>query len=267
MRHPFFDVPVPSVLGHRGAGGEAPENTLPSFRRALELGAHILESDLHCSADGVPVLAHDPEVDRVTGGTGAISRLRLVELQRLDAGARFTTDCGSSFPFRGQGVVIPTLESVFDMFPAARFNLEVKAAAAVVATIDLIEKFERADRTLLAAADDETMASVRARLRERGVHAAVGASTGEVLAFIRAAQAGSPPDPGVMALQIPTEFGGQPLITPELIARAHAHEIAVHAWTINEESEMQRLLDLGVDGLVTDYPGRMVELLARRGAG
>ena len=119
-------------------------------------------------------------------------------------------------------------------------------------------------KDLLAAAEDATMARVRTRLRERGVTPAIGASTGEVLAFVRSAQAQSPPDPGVMALQIPTDFAGRPLVTPELIAHAHAYDIAVHAWTVNEESEMERLLDLGVDGLVTDHPGRMVELLARR---
>lgn len=266
MTHPFFEVPVPTVLGHRGAAGDAPENTLVSFARALEVGAHILESDVHVTADGVAVLAHDPRVDRICNGSGAIEDLPVAALQELDAGARFSPDGGASFPFRDQGLVIPTLEAAFATFPEARFNLEVKHAGAVAPTVELVEKFGRADITLLVAGETDIMASLRAELARRHVSPALSASVGDVLAFVQAALSGAAPDPGVMALQIPAEFAGGPLITPELVAHAHAHGVWIHAWTINEEAEMARLLDLGVDGLVTDFPERMVRLLARRRA-
>jgi glycerophosphoryl diester phosphodiesterase len=265
MLHPFFEVPVPTIIGHRGAAGEAPANTIASFRLAAEQGAHILESDVQLTADGVAVLAHDPVVDAVTEARGAIADMSFAELRALDAGHRFTQDAGASFPMRGQGHEIPSLEAALAAFPRERFNLELKARAALGATLRAIEKFDCADRTLLAAEDDATMKEIRDATRSRGLPTAIGASVGEVVGFVRAALEGRPPPEGIMALQIPTEFAGNPLITPPLISHAHAHHILVHAWTINEPDEMTRLLELGVDGIVTDFPSRMVELLEPRG--
>lgn len=265
MPHPFFEVPVPTVIGHRGAAGEAPANTIRSFRLAARQGAHILESDVQLTADGVAVLAHDLEVDQVTEGSGALADFTFDELRRLDAGHRFSPDAGASFPMRGRGLEIPSLEAVFDAFPGERFNLELKVPAALDATIELIQKFDRADLTLLAAEHDPTMEAIREQTRSRGLAPAIGASVGEVVGFVRSALEGRPPPAGVMALQIPTEFGGNPLITPPLISHAHAHGVLVHAWTINEPAEISRLIEMGVDGIVTDFPARMVRLLKRRG--
>ncbi len=265
--HPYFDVPRPTVLGHRGSAGSAPENTLASFALALEQGADILESDVHVTADGVPVLIHDPEVDRTTDGEGLVSALTFDELQALDAGFRFGDEASGTFPERDRGHRVPSVEQAFERFPDARFNLEIKApgVALAAALLELIGRFDRADRTLLTAGEDPDMASLREALAASDVAPARGASRADILAVVQAALESRAPETDSMAIQIPDEFAGKPLVTDELVRHAHAHCIAVHVWTINEPSEMQRLLDLGVDGLVTDHPGRMAELVRARG--
>jgi glycerophosphoryl diester phosphodiesterase len=267
MAHPYFDLPRPVVIGHRGAAGERPENTLAAFARGLEAGAAILESDLHLTRDGVVVMAHDDTVDRTTDGSGPLRGFSFAELAKLDAGYHFSTDGGSSFPFRGRGLRIPTLEEGFNAFPGVRFNLELKhdGAALVERTVALVKRQKREAITLLTAEGDALMARLRSHLKATGVAVAVGAAAGDVLRFVRAALDGSAPPPGVMALQVPATFAGRPLVTRELVRYAHAHEVQVHVWTINDPPEMEQLLALGVDGLVTDFPERMRRVLGRRG--
>ncbi len=267
MAHPYFDVPRPTVLGHRGAAGDAPENTLLAFERGLSQGAHILESDVHLSRDGIPVLIHDPVVDRTTEASGAVGELSLAELRELDAGYRFSPDAGETFPFRGTGLRIPTLEEAFATFPRARFNLELKAdrPGLVERCVELIKARAREALTLLTAEGDAIMGRIRDELQRTGVAPALGASVSDTVEVIRATLEKRPPSTDSMALQIPTEFSGRPLVTPELVAHAHAHGIAIHVWTINARAEIDALLDQGADGIVTDYPGRMVKWIAQRG--
>jgi glycerophosphoryl diester phosphodiesterase len=262
MLHPFFDVAHPIVIGHRGAAGNYPENTLPSFEAALAEGAAILESDVHVTADGVPILLHDPTLERVCGVPDAAQGLDFAALRRHDAGAGFRTDDGDR-PFLGRQIRVPSLEEAFERFPEARFNLEIKCPgdAVLYATLRLIERFERADRTLLTSAEDAIMRSLRAAVAASGLRPALGASPAEVLAVIENAQGKGPMPADVMALQIPATFGGQPLVTPPLVEHAHAHDIEIHVWTVNELDEIERLLALGVDGIVTDHPGRMARWL------
>jgi glycerophosphoryl diester phosphodiesterase len=268
MSHPFFRVPQsrPQILGHRGAAGTAPENTLEGFAEGLRRGADILESDVHLSRDGVPVLLHDPEVDRTSDGNGAVGDLKLEEIQKLDAGYRFALEGTETFVCRGQGLRIPTLEEAFRRFPDARFNLELKAGGELCArrVIELVKALDRENRTLLTAGDGSLMDQIVACAREQNVHPAFGASARDAGAFARSAAQRLAPPPTPMVLQIPVGFGDHVLVTDALIAHAHAHQVHVHVWTINEEKEMMRLLDMGVDGLVTDFPGRMKELLQRR---
>jgi glycerophosphoryl diester phosphodiesterase len=268
MGHPYFQLPTPIVIGHRGAAGEAPENTLVSFERGLADGAAILESDVHLTRDGVVVMLHDELVDRTTDGSGRVRDLGVEELAQLDAGHSFSTDDGRNFPFRGRGVRIPTFEEALTKFPGARFNLELKAddPELVERTLELVRRTGRAERTLLTAATDALMDRLRTRASALRVPVALGAAAGDVLRFVRAGLDGSAPPPGPMALQVPADFAGRPLVTPELVRHAHAHGVHVHVWTINEEAEMERLLDLGVDGLVTDHPARMRALVTRRSA-
>jgi glycerophosphoryl diester phosphodiesterase len=266
MPHSFFALRGPLVFGHRGACGECPENTLVSFERALAQGADVLETDVHVTRDGEIVVLHDADVARTTDGRGEIAQLDFAEAARLDAGYRFRGADGAA-PFRGRGLRIPRLAELLATFPDARFNIELKACdpRLVAGVLGLLRG--REERTLLAAERDDTMALLRAAVRERGSGVALGASLGDVLGFVRAAVAGSAPPAGPMALQIPAEFAGRPLVTPELLAFARAHGVQVHVWTINEPAEMARLLALGVDGVMSDFPGRLRAVVdAARGA-
>jgi glycerophosphoryl diester phosphodiesterase len=264
--HPFFALATPIVMGHRGCAGEAPENTLASFARALADGAAVLETDVHLTRDGEPVLIHDDEVDRVTDGSGRVADFDLVALQKLDAAHHFSRDGGRSHPERDRGHRVPSLREVLAAFPGARFNLELKEdlPGLVEETLAAVAEAGRCDTTLVTSGDDSLMRRLRARLAGADPAPALGASPAEVAGFAISALRGGAPPAGPMALQIPTEFAGQPLVTPALVAHAHRHGVQIHVWTIDEEDEMERLLDLGVDGIVTDFPARMVALLARR---
>lgn len=262
MSHPFFALEGPVVFGHRGASGERPENTLASFEHALAQGAQVIETDVQLTRDGEVVLLHDANVARTTDGRGDVAELSAAELERLDAGFQFRALDGSA-AFRGRGVRVPRLEEALARFPGVRFNIELKRCHAplVASVVALVRRFGRERLTLLAAERDDTMALLRAELRERDVPAATGASLGDVLGFVRAAIAGEAPPPDPMALQIPAEFVGRPLVTRELVDFAHRHGVRVHVWTINEADEMRRLLALGVDGLMSDFPGRLREVV------
>jgi glycerophosphoryl diester phosphodiesterase len=261
--HPYFDLPRPVSIAHRGCAGEAPENTIPAFERALAQGAGMLESDLQLSGDGVPILIHDAIIDRVTDAAGSVADFTAEELQRFDAGYHFSADGGQTHPYRNRGVRIPSLEEAFHRFPDTRFNLELKAPgpALIAATLELVAEFRREAITLLTAGDDEIMVRLRDRLGGLAKPIAQGAIERDIRDFLRYASEGTPAAPGPMALQIPADFGGQPLVTESLIEFAHTAGIEVHVWTINDPAEMRRLLDLGVDGIITDYPGRLVDVI------
>lgn len=258
MVHPFFELPRPIVFGHRGASGERPENTLVSFERALEQGADVLETDVHLTSDGEVVVLHDANLARTTGVARDVSAVSWAELSELDAGHGFVRADGST-PFRDSGVRVPRLAELLERFPRVRLNIELKRTEPrlVHAVLDLLAEHAREAITLLAAESDETMRLLRSAVRERASGVALGASVGDVLGFVRAALDGARPPAGPMALQIPPEFLGEPFVTPELIAHAHAHGVQIHVWTINDEGEMRRLLALGVDGVMSDYPGRL----------
>lgn len=278
-RHPFFDAPAPTILGHRGAAGEAPENTLLAFRTGLAAGAHMLESDVHRTRDGVAVLIHDAELERTTERRARVDELDWAELRELDAAYRFQPgradgtsetdgaipDASEEAPLRGRGHGIPSLVDAFEAFPEARFNLEIKAAEPDFAAevVALTREVGREHTTLLTAGDDGIMAGLREAMRRAGSRAALGASLADIVEFAKSAVSGEPPASDSMALQIPAVFAGQPLVTPALVEHAHRFGAAVHVWTIDDEAEMERLLELGVDGLVTDYPTRMAKVLRR----
>jgi glycerophosphoryl diester phosphodiesterase len=263
MAHPFFALPRPLAIGHRGCAGEVPENTLASFARGAADGAVVIETDVHLSRDRVPVLLHDDDVARVTDGSGAVRDLSLAEIQRLDAGHRFTAADGST-PYRGAGLRIPSLAEALDALPGMRFNLELKEDCPEISerVLAVIRKAGREELTLVTSGEDALMEKLRAAVRRDGSAVALGASTGDVARFALAARDGVAPPPGPMALQIPTRFAGAPLVTPALLAAAHAHGVHVHVWTVNEPREIAELLDLGVDGVISDFPARVVRAAA-----
>lgn len=254
------------ILGHRGSAGSAPENTLLSFQRALDDGAHVLESDIQVTSDGVPILLHDSSVDRTTNGSGETAALSLKEIRALDASARFAPLVDTPLAPPAGPIRIPTLREAFEQFPDTHFNLEVKADSPTLLSevTSLVAEMEREDRTLLTAGEDRIQESLRQELKRRGLQPALGASLADVLETIRSAQRGDAPLTDSMVLQIPRYFGNEPLVTPELVAHSHLHDIQIHVWTINDSEEITELLDLGVDGIVTDLPGRMAQLLAKR---
>jgi glycerophosphoryl diester phosphodiesterase len=253
----------PIVIAHRGGALLWPENTLLAFENAVRLGVDMLEMDLRSTADGVPVVLHDPTVDRTTEGTGRLRDLPLAELRRFDAGYRWSDDGGRSFPYRGRGVTVPTLEEVLRAFPGTPMTLELKEADP-----ELLEKvcsslrtFGANHRALVASFDVDALRAFRRLCPE----VATSATASEARRFVLLSKATTTPPyvPPAQALQLPERYGPLRVLTPGLIAAARANDLPVHAWTINEEADMRRLLDLGVDGIVTDRPDLLLELLGR----
>ncbi|MGH7770009.1 MAG: glycerophosphodiester phosphodiesterase [Candidatus Binatia bacterium] len=262
----FFSGPRPRIIGHRGAAGEAPENTLPSFQRALADGAALVELDVRASADGEIVIIHDESVDRTTDGHGAVNDLSLAELKRFDAGYRFTKDAGATYPYRGQRLEIPTLAELFAFLPEAKAIVEIKQSSPsmVKRVIETVLQAGKERDVLLATEEDRIMTEIRAELGAGDPPMATGFCYGEVAAFVGwlekgAAAAFRPPG---QAMQLPREFQGRTLVSAETVQAAHALDAEMFVWTINDLDEMARVLSLGVDGIITDYPGRLRALLA-----
>lgn len=253
----FFAGDTPRNIAHRGGVGLFPESTLVAYRGALDLGVPMLEGDLHMTSDGVIVVNHDATVTRTTDGRGMIVDMTLAEVKTLDAGYRFTPDRGESFPYRGQGVEIPTLAELFTEFPEVPFTLEIKQfnpkiEAEVVA---VIEEFDMVDQVCVTSFID----GVNLRLRRLNPEICTGSGVLEMIAFallpVEAMQAIGFP---AKALQMPWQL--EPIL-PMLIEKAHQMEIEVHVWTVNDTAVMERMLALGVDGIITDYPDRLQQLL------
>lgn len=266
MSHlPFFAGNKPRIVGHRGAMGVAPENTLPAFQRALDDGAGFVEMDVRGTKDGQVVIIHDASLNRTTNGRGPVSRRTLSELKTLDAGYRFTPDKGISYPFRGRQITIPTLGEFFSTFPQARALVEIKPVptAMVTRVVETICRLGKQEQVLLATEDDRVMRDARAEIDRLGVSLATGFSRGEVASFMRWVAGGAndrflPPG---QALQIPCEYGGAVLVSEQTIRSAHDLGIEMFVWTVNDVDEMARLLALGVDGIITDYPARLRALM------
>ncbi len=254
MGHAFLQGIRPRVFGHRGAAGLAPENTLPSFALGLELGADILELDVHGTRDGEIVVFHDPTLERTTNGEGLVRERSLAQLRELDAGYHFSRD-GRDFPYRGQGVRVTTFEELLRRFPGARCNVEVKQGEPAIAAdvVNLIRRMGAVDRVLLAAEHGDIMDDIR----RHGTEIATSFSTTDAIDFFGRVQRGDLGDyhPPGCALQIPARIGDTILASTETIAAAHALGLEMHIWTINQADEMEDLLRLGVDGIISDLPG------------
>jgi glycerophosphoryl diester phosphodiesterase len=263
MKSRYLDPPRPRLFGHRGASAHYPENTLPAFRAAVEAGVPYLELDIWATADGYVVAHHDETLLRLCGDPRRISDVTLAELQKLDAGLGFSPD-GSNRPCFGRGITVPTLAEVFKAFPAAYFNIEVKQETPTIEAqvLAVIDSAGMADRVLLAAEQD----SIMQRLRPLCGPIPTSFSFGELAAFFGWLQGGCRGDfrpPGV-ALQIPESWEGRTLVTAETVRAAHSLGLEVHVWTVNEPRDMERLLAIGVDGLMSDYPERLVAVAGRR---
>ncbi len=255
---PFFTRhAIPRLFAHRGASGHRPENTLPAFALALEMGAPYLEMDVRMTLDGRVVVLHDETVDRTTDGSGPVTEFTFRELQGLDAGFRFSLSGLEGFPDRGRGVRVPTLEDVLRSFPGAMLNIEVKQEEPAMEgpLQDVLNRCDALDRVLLVSEREVVLN----RLRERfGPGVATGTALEEGARFAQWILGGRTGDPrlGGAALQIPEMLAGQDYVVPELIDGAHGLGMEVHIWTVNDPSRMRRFLQMGADGIMTDFPDR-----------
>jgi glycerophosphoryl diester phosphodiesterase len=249
-------------FAHRGASARAPENTLEAFRLAVEAGAGGLELDVRMTRDGEVVVIHDATVDRVTDGSGAVAEMTLDEVRRLDAGYNFSSDGGRTFPYRGRGLRIPTLAEVYEEFPYACVNADIKEAQpeAEEAVLNVIQDAAAEGRTLVASTDYAVLRRFR---RVSGGRISTGASRREIAAFyvLSRLHIEALVSPAYEALQVPVEHRGIKLVTPRFLGAAHSRGVRVDVWTINDVAEMRRLLDLGVDVIMTDRPEVLESLL------
>jgi glycerophosphoryl diester phosphodiesterase len=251
------------VMAHRGGAALWPENTAHAFAQAVSLGVDVLEMDLHGTADGALVVIHDATVERTTDGAGRVNSLTLAQLKKLDAGYRWTNDGGRTFPFRGRQITVPTLREVLDAFPQTRLNIDIKQAqpSLVKSFCAMLRDSRATNRVTVASFSSQTLAEFRRECPEVGTSAGLE----EVLALaselqagrgIAAGKAGSP-----RVVQVPETLGGRVWLTAEVVAAAHRAGLEVHVWTVNDEAGMRRMFALGVDGIMTDYPDKLIALL------
>ncbi|MQA64217.1 MAG: glycerophosphodiester phosphodiesterase [Actinophytocola sp.] len=292
--NPWLDRRVLNIA-HQGGEIEAPSNTLFAFKTAKDKGADVLELDVHATADGELVVLHDDTVDRTTGGTGRVDELTLEEIKALDAAYWFVPDCGTchdradaDYAYRGfatgdrriprklgkshrfepNDFRIPTLREVLETFPDEFLNIEIKRTAPDTTPYEealaaLLVEFDRGTDTIVVSFSDLAVGLFTAQ--GTGVSTAPGLGT--MGAFWASVQGPLPgvPLPGHHAIQVPIEYEGLPVVTPEFVTKAHANGLAVHVWTVNDRAEMAWLIDIGADGIMTDRPTLLAEVLAERG--
>lgn len=256
----FFESNRPLVFAHRGGCALGPENTLAAFDLGIAAGAEGLEFDVHLSADGVPVVHHDATLDRTTSESGPLAARTAAELARIDAGCRFRS--GDAFPFRRQGVGIPSLRDVLRRYPDVRVIVEMKVDSremgeAVAREVHMAGALER---VCLAGYGRRSAAAARAALP--GV--ATSACHAEVQLAVYRAWAWWPlrraPFGG---FQVPERAGRLRIVSPRFVRYAHGAGLKVHVWTVDEEPDMRRLLEWGVDGLITNRPDLAVDVVRR----
>lgn len=238
------------VIAHRGGAARAPENTLAALAGARALGADAVELDVRLSRDGEVVVIHDATVDRTTSGTGFVHALTAAELGRLDAGARFSSDGGRSFPFRGQHVGVPRLAEVIEALPDMPLLIEIKLPAALGPTVALLERYDAVGRSVVAAAD------IRGVGPARGGALRTGASSRDTVALLTSFRSAATLP--YETLCIPQRHFGFPLPMRRLVTRARRAGTVTHVWTVNDPRAAKRLWRLGVAGIITDVPDVMV---------
>lgn len=249
----YLDSPTPLAFAHRG-GAEVRdnvgiENSLAAFAHAYALGYRYLETDVRCSSDGVVYAFHDQTMGRLTGNPADFASVpsAMAGVERL----------GGREP-------IPTLSALFDAFPDGRFNIDVKSDEAVDATCAVVEAHGAVERTCLASFSHARLRRIRRRLSA----VATSASTREVVLvkFVPVSVLRMCGVPQAVCLQVPAKRKGIPLVTRRFIKRAHALHLQVHVWTVNDAAEISRLLDLGVDGIITDRTDVLKDVLLARGS-
>lgn len=247
-RWTFLDHPAPLPFAHRGGASHAPENTMPAFQAAIDLGYRYLETDVHVTADGVLLAFHDERLDRVTDRSGAVSDLPYREVRGALVDGREP---------------IPLLEDLLGAWPDARVNIDPKHDGAVDPLIEVIRRTGAVDRVCIGAFSDARLQRVRAAL---GPDLCTSLGPRET-AMLRANSYGLPggTNPPAPCVQVPHRFRGVTVVDRRFVRTAHALGLQVHVWTIDDADEMRELLDLGVDGIMTDRPGVLRDVLRDRG--
>lgn len=240
--HPFLQWPTPMAFAHRGGTQAAPENTMAAFAHAVELGYVYLETDVHTTTDGVLVAFHDPDLSRTCGVAGRIDEMTWQQLSEVRV--------GGTEP-------IPRFDELIEAFPDARWNVDCKADSSIDALVAAIGRHNLLDRCCLGAFSDRRLHALRARLGDNLCTSLGPAQIGWWRATGRASD-------GADCAQIPTRAKGVDLATEAAVERSHRQGVPVIVWTINAADEMNALLDIGVDGLMTDRPDVLKEVLDAR---
>jgi glycerophosphoryl diester phosphodiesterase len=245
IRSRFLDGPTPLAFAHRGGAIDAPENTMAAFERAVRMGYRYLETDAHATADGVILAFHDHELDRVTDRKGAVAALPWSFVREARIGGREP---------------IPRLDELLDAFPDTFVNIDAKHDAAVDGVVEAIKRTGAQDRVCLASFSDRRITRMRGQLP--GVVSSLGSrGVGRVLA----GPAGRPARLAAECIQVPPYARGVSVVTRRMVDRCHRLGMQVHVWTIDDPAEMHRLLDLGIDGLMSDRLDVLRDVLVDRG--
>ncbi|MGW7042633.1 glycerophosphodiester phosphodiesterase [Streptomyces avermitilis] len=248
IRHPYLDHPGPIAFAHRGGAADGLENTMVQFRRAVAAGYRYIETDVHTTSDGKLVAFHDPTLDRVTDGAGRIADLPWADV-------RHARVAGSE--------PVPLFEELLETFPGVRWNVDVKAEPALRPLLDLIERTDAWDRVCVGSFSEARVARAQRLAGPRlatsyGIRGVLGLrlrSWGIPAALRRSA----------IAAQVPRSQSGVPVADHRFVRAAHARGLQVHVWTVNDPHEMHQLLDLGVDGIMTDHIDTLRKVLEDRG--
>ncbi|MGE5222999.1 MAG: glycerophosphodiester phosphodiesterase [Omnitrophica WOR_2 bacterium] len=256
-------MPKPLVISHQGGDRVWPGNTMYAFQKSVEMGVDVIETDLRRTKDGVLVISHDESVDRISNGKGLITDLTFDELKGLDAAYNWSTDGGKSFPYRGQGITYTSLDEVFKTFPEMRFNVDMKQAEPPMeeAFCQLIRRYQRRDITLAASFSHKTIAAFRKLCPE--VTTAADETETRNFVFLNFAYLGRLYSPAFKAFQVPVRSGSIPIITRHFVEAAHERNLRVDVWTVDDPKEMKYLIDLGVDGIMSDRPDLLMEVVGR----
>ncbi len=251
---------MPTLYAHRGASAECPENTLCSFRRAIEIGADALELDVHLTADGHVVVSHDPSAARMCGVDFAFRHATLRDVKSWDAGHGFLDDKGQRC-FAGRGVEVPTLDEVLEEFPDRQVNIDLKqfVPSMVPTTLRTLRRHQAEERVVVASFRWLTLVEVRVR----GYRGMTSLSRPETIALLAAKPAFRFIPFSGRAAQLPVQFGPFRIARKEVIDRCHQLGLRVDFWTVNELETARELLALGADGLMTDNPRAILPAFAR----
>jgi glycerophosphoryl diester phosphodiesterase len=259
----------PLVIAHQGGKHLAPGNTIEAFQNAVDLGVDVIETDIHITKDGHLVTIHDSTVDATTNGRGFVKDYTLKELQRLDAAYSFQ-DLKGEFSFRGKHVYVPTLEEVFQRFPNMRINIEVKddnpterKKEIVQKLMKLIEEYDMEDKVLIASFDQNIINLFETYSKGR-VATQGGKQEAKKFVILHKLFLRNLYKSNVDAFQLPIQEGNLDLTQPILISGAHRIGLHVHYWTVNDQETMERLINLGADGIITDRPDILLKILGEK---